>query len=368
MTESLATNGTTLPATVEASPSAIANALPRLRALAENSNDPAELRHTGALARGMKETAKALGISELHADLSWIEETALRRLALMEPAPVRNPDGTLTGVRKSDDGAMSGAERERMRDARSRHAGIDDAQFEEIKQRSLLDNEPATPRRIREAAGQEPATRPKDDRLAQLRRALDLLQKGEPAEDLAGLDDDERAEYAAIGALFEAFAKEMRRAAADRAPAAPEPEAAPAPKPAAELVTRRTRDEADASRKRWPAKHTLTGETWHAYGDAYKKRYGVDPVWNGTVAGQVAQFVKRLGRLAAPKVAGFYLQREDRWYREKMHPVGALLNDAEKLHTAWQTGQRASVDTRPDPMDAARVARERREARERAAR
>ena len=80
------------------------------------------------------------------------------------------------------------------------------------------------------------------------------------------------------------------------------------------------------------------------------------------------QFVKRLGRLAAPKVAGFYLQREDRWYREKMHPVGALLNDAEKLHTAWQTGQRASVDTRPDPMDAARVARERREARERAAR
>ena len=101
MTESLATNGTTLPATVEASPSAIANALPRLRALAENSNDPAELRHTGALARGMKETAKALGISELHADLSWIEETALRRLALMEqPAPVRNPDGTLTGVTK----------------------------------------------------------------------------------------------------------------------------------------------------------------------------------------------------------------------------------------------------------------------------
>ena len=236
------------------------------------------------------------------------------------------------------------------------------------KQRSLLDNEPATPRRIREAAGQEPATRPKDDRLAQLRRALDLLQKGEPAEDLAGLDDDERAEYAAIGALFVAFGREMRQAVAGRAPAAPEPEAAPAPKPAAELVTRRTRDEADASRKRWPAKHTLTGETWHAYGDAYKKRYGVDPVWNGTVAGQVAQFVKRLGRLAAPKVAGFYLQREDRWYREKMHPVGALLNDAEKLHTAWQTGQRASVDTRPDPMDAARVARERREARERAAR
>ena len=95
MTESLATNGTTLPATVEASPSAIANALPRLRALAENSNDPAELRHTGAVARGMKETAKALGISELHADLSWIEETALRRLALMEPPAPAESHGTL---------------------------------------------------------------------------------------------------------------------------------------------------------------------------------------------------------------------------------------------------------------------------------
>ena len=252
MTENSATNGTTLPATVEASPSAIATAVPRLRAIVETSNDPTELRNASAIAGGMKVTARKLGIAELHADLSWIEETGMRRLALMEPpAPVRNPDGTLTGVRISDDGPMSGAERERLRAARSRHAGIDDAQFEEIRQRLLLDNEPATPRRIREVAGQEPATRPKDDRLAQLRRALDLVQKGEPADDVAGFDDDERAEYAAIGAVLEAYAKEMRRAAADRAPAAPEPEAAPAPKPTAELVTRRSRDEADASRKGW---------------------------------------------------------------------------------------------------------------------
>ena len=117
----------------------------------------------------------------------------------------------------------------------------------------------------------------------------------------------------------------------------------------------------------WPGKHTKTGETWHAYGDAYKKRYGVDPVLNGMVLGQIGNLVRRLGRLDAPKVAAFYLQREDRWYREKMHSVGALLSDAEKLHTAWQTGQRAAVDTRPDPMDEARVARQRREARERAA-
>ena len=61
---------------------------------------------------------------------------------------------------------MSGRRtRAAFRDARSRHAGIDDAQFEEIQQRSLLDNEPATPRRIREAAGQEPAKRPKPDEI-----------------------------------------------------------------------------------------------------------------------------------------------------------------------------------------------------------
>lgn len=79
--------------------------------------------------------------------------------------------------------------------------------------------------------------------------------------------------------------------------------------------------------------------TWVAYTEAYRTRYGAEPVRNATVNGQMAQFVKRLGVSEAPEVARFYVGLSTAWYVTKGHPVGLLVNDAEKLRTEWATGK-----------------------------
>jgi hypothetical protein len=85
-----------------------------------------------------------------------------------------------------------------------------------------------------------------------------------------------------------------------------------------------------------------TGEVWLAYSAAYRARYRVEPVRNATVNGQLAQVVARLGAEAA-FVAEFYLSHRNRFYVEKMHPVGLLLSDAEKLRTEWATGRQTTA-------------------------
>lgn len=85
-----------------------------------------------------------------------------------------------------------------------------------------------------------------------------------------------------------------------------------------------------------------TGPVWQAYSAAYRAKYGVDPVRNATVNGQLAQLVNRLGDEAA-FVAEFYLSHRNRYYVEKMHPVGLLLSDAEKLRTEWATGRQTTA-------------------------
>lgn len=81
----------------------------------------------------------------------------------------------------------------------------------------------------------------------------------------------------------------------------------------------------------------FTTPTWKAYKAAYYNRYKADPVRNATVNGQLANFVKRIGREEAPKVATFYLTHNSRFYVQQMHPVGLLCKDAEKLRTEWAT-------------------------------
>lgn len=84
-----------------------------------------------------------------------------------------------------------------------------------------------------------------------------------------------------------------------------------------------------------------TGAVWQAYSDAYRARYEVEPIRNATVNGQLAQVVGRLG-VEAAFVAEFYLSHKNRYYVEKMHPVGLLLSDAEKLRTEWATGRQTT--------------------------
>lgn len=88
---------------------------------------------------------------------------------------------------------------------------------------------------------------------------------------------------------------------------------------------------------------TPTAETWAAYAEAYRQRYSVDPVRNGTVNGQLSNFVKRIGADEAPAVAAFFVWHNARYYVGAMHSVSALLKDAEKLRTEWVTGQRMTA-------------------------
>ncbi len=80
-----------------------------------------------------------------------------------------------------------------------------------------------------------------------------------------------------------------------------------------------------------------TGPVWAAYANAYWEKYKVPPVRNAMVNGQLSQLVKRLGVQDAEQVATFYLTHRARFYIEKLHPVGLLLADCEKLRTEWAT-------------------------------
>lgn len=82
-----------------------------------------------------------------------------------------------------------------------------------------------------------------------------------------------------------------------------------------------------------------TSETWAAYCKAYYARYGVDPVRNATVNGQLAMLVRRLGADEAPHVAAAYVAHQRSVYVAAKHPVGLLLRDCEGLRTEWASGR-----------------------------
>jgi hypothetical protein len=95
---------------------------------------------------------------------------------------------------------------------------------------------------------------------------------------------------------------------------------------------------------------SASGETWNAYASAYEQRYGAPPVRNSTINGQLAQFVKRIGDVEAPHVAMFYVRHNGQFYVKKMHAVGAMLMDAEKLRTEWATN-RSMTETQARQTD-----------------
>jgi hypothetical protein len=92
-----------------------------------------------------------------------------------------------------------------------------------------------------------------------------------------------------------------------------------------------------------PKKEAETAPIWNAYAAAYEKRYGVPPVRNARVNGQLSQFVKRLGAEEAPQVAAWFVWHNNRYYVQKTHSVNCLLADAENLRTEWATGRRVTA-------------------------
>lgn len=87
---------------------------------------------------------------------------------------------------------------------------------------------------------------------------------------------------------------------------------------------------------------TPTALAWRAYKQAFEEKYGEAPPWNAKIAGQLRQLCSRMPADEAPDVAKFYLTHNEYRYVKAMHPVGMLLQDAEKLRTEWATGRRVS--------------------------
>lgn len=99
---------------------------------------------------------------------------------------------------------------------------------------------------------------------------------------------------------------------------------------------------ARASRGGRTAPPCETGETWEAYRSAYASRYGIDPVRNARVNGQLASVVRCVGSREAPAIAGFYVLHNRSAYVQAKHPTSLLARDAEGLRTEWATNRRVS--------------------------
>ena len=85
-----------------------------------------------------------------------------------------------------------------------------------------------------------------------------------------------------------------------------------------------------------------TTDTWDAYSYAYLNRYGVEPTRNAKVNSQLRQFTERVPIEEAPAIAKFYLSHNNAYYIRTAHSTDALLKDAEKLRTEWQTGRKVT--------------------------
>lgn len=90
----------------------------------------------------------------------------------------------------------------------------------------------------------------------------------------------------------------------------------------------------------YPGEGTKTHKAWIAYAIAYHGRYHSWPVWNGTVGGQISNFIERVGMERAPRIAVHFVRRvHEEFVVKLMHPVKLLLSDAEKWATQCDTGR-----------------------------
>lgn len=83
--------------------------------------------------------------------------------------------------------------------------------------------------------------------------------------------------------------------------------------------------------------------TWESYSEAYRVRYGVDPIRNQKTNALLCTLVERLGAADAPAVAAFYLTHNGPMYVRCRHPPNLLVQDAEGLWTQWKTGQKVTT-------------------------
>lgn len=87
-----------------------------------------------------------------------------------------------------------------------------------------------------------------------------------------------------------------------------------------------------------PKEKSLGAKIFESYSEAFRNRYGVDPVRNQKVNKNCSDIGSRLGEDGIA-VAKFFISHNDSFYLRTQHPIGIFLRDAESLHTQWQRGR-----------------------------
>ena len=84
---------------------------------------------------------------------------------------------------------------------------------------------------------------------------------------------------------------------------------------------------------------------WIAYALAYANRYGNSPTRSVKINSLLCKFVDEVGTNDAPSIAYYFLSLNDRWYQQKFHDVGTLLQSAQAIRTQWLNNtNRTSID------------------------
>lgn len=196
-----------------------------------------------------------------------------------------------------------------------------------------------------------------DDR-QRIARLGGLIRSGktrEQADNILNEEEKKRVLRAQLSAQLSAQPRAKRvagkKAATSSAPLpSPSPPPSPSPSPSLFPASDEAQSKSTAGESKTPPPPESNGPikptvlVWNAYRKAYTKRYGTEPVRNATINGQISQFVTRIPIEEAPLVAAFYVEHGGAYYVRSMHPVGALLKDAEKLRTEWAT-QRQMTST-----------------------
>lgn len=92
-----------------------------------------------------------------------------------------------------------------------------------------------------------------------------------------------------------------------------------------------------------PSTPPKSAAVFELYREAYRSRYGVDPVRNQQTNSMLCKLVDKLGAEEAPQVAAFYLTHNDPFYVRNRHPVEMLLKNATGLRTQWATNTKATT-------------------------
>lgn len=78
---------------------------------------------------------------------------------------------------------------------------------------------------------------------------------------------------------------------------------------------------------------------WETYSNAYRLRYGIEPIRNASVNSQISNLRKKLGLDDSIMVVEFYLLHNDAWFVKNTHSFGLCLSNAETLRTQALKGK-----------------------------